>query len=102
MTIDERLALAEAWVKEKAQVPTTIIQVGGCPLRDAQRLAAHAEQIGATAIAVLPSMFMFPSDIDELVEWIALIASAAPNLPCLYYHIPVLTKVNRKFLSSFI
>ena len=43
-------------------------------------------------------MFMFPSDIDELVEWIALIASAAPNLPCLYYHIPVLTKVTRKFI----
>ena len=43
-------------------------------------------------------MFMFPSDIDELVEWIALIASAAPNLPCLYYHIPVLTKVTRKLI----
>ena len=100
LTINERLALAEAWVKEKAKVPTTIIQVGGCPLRDAQKLAAHAEEIGASAIAVLPSMFMFPSDIDELVEWIALIAAAAPNLPCLYYHIPVLTKVTRKFLLA--
>ena len=37
LTIDERLALAEAWVKEKASVPTSIIQVGGCPLRDAQK-----------------------------------------------------------------
>merc|ERR1712113_489035 len=37
--------------------------------------------------------FTFPSNVDELVEWISQIASFAPDLPCLYYHIPVFTKV---------
>ena len=100
LTVDERMALTEAWVKEKSKVPTIIVQVGGCGLRDAQKLAKHAQDIGATAIAVLPSMFTFPSDVDELIEWISQIASAAPDLPCLYYHIPVFTKVTRKYFTK--
>ena len=58
--------------------------------------AAHAEKIGATAIGVLPNMFTFPQNVDQLVEWVKEIASAAPNTPCLYYHIPKNTKVECK------
>ena len=50
--------------------------------------AAHAEQIGATAIACLPNMFVFPKNVDELTTWVEKIASVAPKTPCLYYHIP--------------
>ena len=38
LTVDERIRLAEAWIKEKEKVPTQIIQVGGCAFRDAQKL----------------------------------------------------------------
>ena len=95
LTIEERIDLAEAWIKEKGKIPTQIVQVGGCAFRDAQKLASHAEKIGATAIATLPNMFVFPSHVDQLVDWVAEIASAAPNTPCLYYHIPKNTKVER-------
>lgn len=98
LTLNERITLAEAWIKNKDQVPTQIIQVGGCAFRDAVTLAAHAEKIGATAIATLPNMFVFPSDVDELVDWVANIAAAAPKTPCLYYHIPNNTKVTRKII----
>jgi len=93
LTVDERITLAEAWIKEKDKVPTQIIQVGGCAFRDAQKLAAHAEKIGATSIGILPNMFTFPQNVDQLVDWVKEIASAAPNTPCLYYHIPKFTKV---------
>jgi len=93
LTVDERMELAEAWIKEKDKVPTQIMQVGGCAFRDAQKLAAHAEKIGNTAIGILPNMFTFPQNVDQLVDWVEGIASAAPNTPCLYYHIPSKTKV---------
>ena len=38
LTVDERMELAEAWMKEKDKVPTQIMQVGGCAFRDAQKL----------------------------------------------------------------
>ena len=132
LTVDERMELAEAWMKEKDKVPTQIMQVGGCAFRDAQKLvrfykkevheiqptsmspiskftiffvlfqAAHAEKIGNTAIGILPNMFTFPQNVDQLVDWVEGIASAAPNTPCLYYHIPSKTKVECKLrLWSF-
>ena len=64
--------------------------------------AAHAEKIGNTAIGILPNMFTFPQNVDQLVDWVEGIASAAPNTPCLYYHIPSKTKVECKLrLWSF-
>jgi dihydrodipicolinate synthase/N-acetylneuraminate lyase len=59
--------------------------------------AAHAEKIGNTAIGILPNMFTFPQNVDQLVDWVEGIASAAPSTPCLYYHIPSKTKVECKF-----
>lgn len=41
-------------------------------------------------------MFTFPQNVDQLVDWVEGIASAAPNTPCLYYHIPSKTKVECK------
>ena len=32
------MGITEAWIKEKSKVPTQIIQVGGCTLRDAQKM----------------------------------------------------------------
>ena len=43
-------------------------------------------------------MFTFPQNVDQLVDWVEGIASAAPNTPCLYYHIPSKTKVECKLL----
>lgn len=43
-------------------------------------------------------MFHSPKTEDELVNWMAGISQAAPNLPILYYHIPKMTHVDSKFL----
>ena len=44
LTVDERMELAEAWIKEKDKVPTQIMQVGGCAFRDAQKLVRFYER----------------------------------------------------------
>ena len=45
LTDDERMAILEAWVKQKHLIPTIIVQVGGCPLRSAQKLVKFFEMI---------------------------------------------------------
>ena len=58
--------------------------------------AAHAEKLGASGIGILPNMFTVPNDVDHLVQWIKLIAGAAPKTPAIFYHIPICTKVTCK------
>ena len=38
LTTEERMELAEAWMRQKHLVPTIIIQVAGCDLKSAQKL----------------------------------------------------------------
>lgn len=93
LTTEERMEMAEAWMRQKHLIPTIIIQVAGCDLKSAQKLAAHAEKLGASGIGILPNMFNLPNDTDHLVQWIKHISGAAPNTPAVYYHIPICTKV---------
>uniref|UniRef100_A0A914UJQ3 N-acetylneuraminate lyase n=1 Tax=Plectus sambesii TaxID=2011161 RepID=A0A914UJQ3_9BILA len=54
LTVEEREAIAERWIKEgKGKLTRIIIQVGTLNLPDSQRLAAHAEAIGADGISVI-------------------------------------------------
>lgn len=94
LTMEERMALTEAWLQQKSKVPCVMVQVGGCPFKEALLLAAHAEKNGASAIGILPNVFNKPTSVDCLVEWVARIAEAAPNTPSLYYHLPKLTDVD--------
>lgn len=89
LTVSERKHLAEKWVAAGKDVfDVIIIQVGTSNIRDSQELARHAEKIGATAIASLPPLYYKPQTEDELIQYLKEIASAAPLLPFLYYHIP--------------
>ena len=96
MTVQERKLVAEKWVQEgKGKLEKIIIQIGGTNLKDSQELAVHAKAIGASAIATLPPLF-YKSDVSSLVEYCSQIASVVPDLPLMYYHIPINTHVNIK------
>jgi N-acetylneuraminate lyase len=71
-----------------------IVHVGHTCLEDARKLTAHAARIGASAVSALAPMFFKPRNVDELVEWCAAVASAAPSLPFYYYNIPSMTGVS--------
>lgn len=89
LTVRERKAIAEAWVKAgKGRCKVIIIHIGANSIKDAQELAAHAEQIGATGIASLPPFFYKPGSHDHLIAYFKAIAEAAPTLPLMMYHIP--------------
>jgi N-acetylneuraminate lyase len=93
LTGTERRRLAERWVELAGSLRVTI-QVGHDSPREARALAAHAAEVGAHAVcAAPPSWFTIPS-AEALAETCQTIASGAPELPFLYYHIPALSGVS--------
>ncbi|KAL9963668.1 hypothetical protein ACROYT_G027195 [Oculina patagonica] len=101
LTVDERKQLAEKWVQAgKDKLGNIIVQIGTSNLKDTQELARHAEDVGATAIAVLATTFFTPKTLDSLVDYVRQVSLAAPNTPLFYYHIPVMTHIPCKYMYS--
>jgi N-acetylneuraminate lyase len=102
LTVAERKALAEAWIKA---APTygmrVIVHVGTDSVTDAIEMAKHAEASGADAVAAMPPVYNRPATVDALVQTMGAVASAAPNTPFYYYHIPQKTFVDFK-MSDFV
>jgi N-acetylneuraminate lyase len=87
----ERRSVAKAFVEAASARVPVIVQVGHNSLAEAAELAAHAQEIGADVVsATAPSYFKVGS-VESLVDCMAEIAAAAPELPFYYYHIPALT-----------
>ena len=93
LTTEERMQVAEAYVKAAAGRILIFVHVGHSSIKESRRLAAHAQKIGADAISSVAAFYFKPAHVKNLVDCIAAIASAAPGLPFYYYHIPVLTNV---------
>ena len=98
LTEEERMRLAEAWI---AAVPAgfkVIVHVGSCCVKSSRQLAAHAQQIGAWGIGAMASPFPKIGNVQVLLEYCEQIASAAPQLPFYFYHIPAF---NGAYLSMY-
>lgn len=93
LTIQERMDIAEAYVKAANKRILVLVHVGHSSIAECRRLASHAEKIGADAISSVAAFYFKPSGVKNLVESMAEIASAAPNTPFYYYNIPTLTGV---------
>jgi N-acetylneuraminate lyase len=93
LTREERMALAERWVEVCGEKMKVVVHTGGTNLKDQQALAAHAQKTGAWAVAAMAPAFLPPKRNEELLELCHRVASAAPNLPFYYYHIPPLNGV---------
>ena len=93
LTIEERMAVAEAYVKAANKRILVLVHVGHSSIAECKKLAAHASSIGADAISSVAAFYFKPGSVQNLVDCMAEIASAAPQLPFYYYHIPTLTGV---------
>lgn len=93
MTIEERMAIAEAYVKAARKRILILVHVGHTSIAECKKLAAHAASIGADAFSSVAAFYFKPVSVQNLVDCMASIASAAPNLPFYYYHMPSLTGV---------
>lgn len=93
LTSAERRMLAERWI-EVGESSKIIVHVGHQSPHEARELARHAAEIGAHAIGAAPPTWFPIHTAEQLLETCATIASGAPDLPFLYYHIPVLSGVH--------
>jgi N-acetylneuraminate lyase len=62
-------------------------------IEESKKLAAHAAKIGADASSSVAAFYFKPTLVHNLVDCMAEIASAAPQLPFYYYHMPSPTGV---------
>lgn len=88
LTEDERMRLAERWVEVAPEGFKVIVHVGSTCVKSSERLAAHAQKIGAFGIGAMATPFPKIGRIEELVKYCEEITAAAPELPFYYYHIP--------------
>jgi N-acetylneuraminate lyase len=93
LTIEERMAVAEAYVKAADKRILILVHVGHTSIAEARKLAAHAALVGADAFSSVAAFYFKPANVKNLVHCMAEIASAAPQLPFYYYHVPALTSV---------
>lgn len=103
MTTAERMDVAEAWTAASCDKLRVIVHVGHSCLADCRSLATHAQRIGAAGFGCLAPYFFKPKSVADLVDFCSRVASAAPDLPFYYYHLPSMTGVNlpmSDFLAS--
>ena len=98
LTEEERMRLAEAWMAAVPEDFKVIVHVGSTSVMSSRRLAEHAQKIGAWGIGAMATPFPKIGSIEQLCRYCEEIASAAPNLPFYYYHIPAF---NGAFLSMY-
>src|SRR3546814_235864 len=93
LTMEERMEVAERYVALAKGKRFVFVHVGHTSIAESQKLASHAEKIGADAISAVAAFYFKPTNVANLVDSMAQIAAAAPNTPFYYYHIPALTGV---------
>ncbi|MFA6292601.1 MAG: dihydrodipicolinate synthase family protein [Victivallales bacterium] len=94
LSFDERIRLAEAFLKSaKGKLPI-IVHAGSASVDESANLARHACDNGADAVATLAPFYFRPGDIRALVEALKTVAAVCAPLPFYFYHIPSLTGVN--------
>lgn len=93
MTTKERIAVAEAYINACKGKLLVFVHVGHNSIEESRELAAHAQYHGADAISSVAGFYFKPVSVENLVDCMAMIASAAPATPFYYYHIPALTGV---------
>ncbi len=94
LTSAERRTVAERWVKAAAGRFPVVVHVGHTSLGEARELAAHAEAVGADAIAAVAPFYHKPDSPAALVRFLSGVAAGAPHTRFYFYDIPSFTGVS--------
>ncbi len=91
LSTEERMRAAAAVLKRVDGRVPVIVQVGSANLREAQALARHAAEHGASAVSSVPP-FYYKYSMDEIKRFYFDLADAA-GLPVLVYNVSLYTGV---------
>lgn len=98
LTVQERMAVAEAFVKAANKRIQIWVHVGHSSIAESKALMQHAYDIGADAASAVAAFYFKPSSVENLVDCMAQIAATCPEMPFYYYHIPMLTGIGMDML----
>lgn len=101
LTVGERMDVAKRWRDAAGDGLKVLVNVSHDALGEARALASHAAQIGADAIGGFGPVYLSCSTVEDLATWCAAVASAAPETPYYYYHIPSRTHVDLPIADLF-
>jgi len=99
LSVEERIELANQWIKYAKDDFKIIVHVGHTCLNDCRILASHAQEIRADAISTMATSFFKWAKVDDLVEFCSQIAVQVPDLPFYYYHMPSMTGAHFKMIN---
>ena len=99
MTLEERKIIAEEWIKFQQEDFKVIVHLGTTSVKQSQELAKHAQKIGAYGTSTMGPLFLKPTAIEPLVDFCEAVASAAPDIPFFYYHIPLIYGVTPSMID---
>ena len=85
LSLEERLQTVEMAVRNVEGKITTVVGAQTLSTRDAVEIARHAQSIGADALQVSPPFYYRATD-DDVYEYLATIAEAAPKLGMVVYN----------------
>ena len=95
LTCEERLTLFDAWAGAGPANGLAVIgHVGGNSIEDARMLARRARQRKFAAVSTLAPSYFKPATLADLIDWCAIVAAEAPDLPFYYYDIPSMSGVS--------
>lgn len=94
LSMKEKKAVVEEWVRCSGGRLKIIAHVGGLCQSQSVELAEHAVQTGADAIAAMAPFFFKPKTAGDILLFLEPVAAAAPDLPFYYYHIPSMTGIH--------
>ncbi|MDN3682833.1 dihydrodipicolinate synthase family protein [Vibrio tapetis subsp. quintayensis] len=85
-SVEERKAIAQHWVKAAGGKLDLIIHTGALSIIDTLELTRHAEELDILATSAIGPCFFKPGNVEDLVEYCAQVAAAAPSKGFYYYH----------------
>jgi len=99
LTQEERKQVLAKWVEASKGRLRIIAHIGSNCIEDAKELARHAQQVKADAVALVAPHYIKAETVEALVDFTAVVAAAAPELPFFYYHFPNITNVTFTAIS---
>lgn len=85
-TVAERKSVLERWVSAAQGQLSITVHTGALSIVDSLELTRHAETLDIFATSIIAPCFFKPGCVDDLVDYCAVIAAAAPTKPFYYYH----------------
>lgn len=92
----EKMLVLQEWAKcyKNDKTVRIINLVGGTSYQECIENAVFSFEQGASAIALIAPFYFKPVSVNQLADFVALVAQSVPSLPVYFYHIPALTGVH--------